>query len=40
MPKRSYSLQQAIDYCLQTDESNIDSCCGGLTNDEEKLLDR
>ena len=39
MAKRSYTLQQAIDYCLETDGSDVDSCCGGLSSDEEDLLD-
>lgn len=39
MAKRSCTLKEAIDYCLDTDGSDIDSCCGGLSSDEEELLD-
>ena len=39
MSKRSYTLQEALDYCLETDQSDIDSCCGGLSSDEEELID-
>ena len=42
MSKRpsNISLEQAVEFCLQSDEGHIDSSCDGLSSDEEEELDR
>ena len=37
--KALYSVEETVNYCLNSDESDIDSCCGGLSEDEEEELD-
>ena len=37
---KRYSAEEAVNFCLQTDESDIDSSCSGMSSDEEDRLDR
>ena len=37
---QSQSLQQVIDFCLDSDDSDIDSSIGGLYNGEEDWIDK
>ncbi|XP_057289810.1 uncharacterized protein LOC130612505 [Hydractinia symbiolongicarpus] len=36
---RRISLEDAVNYMLETDDSDIDSCHGGLSSDEEERID-
>ena len=37
---KRYSVKEAVNFCLQTDESDIDSSCRGMSSNEEDRLDR
>ena len=36
---RKVSLEDAINFMLNSDDSDIDSCHGGMESDEEEILD-
>lgn len=36
---KNISLDSAIEYCINSDDSDIDSSIGGLTSDEEEEID-
>ena len=39
MAKRKVPIEEAVKFMIQSDESDIDSSHGGMSSDEEELLD-
>ena len=37
---KGYSVEEVVNFCLQTDESDIGSSCRGMSSGEEDRLDR
>ena len=39
LSRKNFSLEFAVEYCMNSDDSDVDSSIGSLTSDEEEEID-